>query len=309
MVNVEQLLRRLAIEARRGGKEWSALCPNPDHNDRNPSWRIRDDPTSDRHGMHHCFACGFGGSAIDLVMAVQRLSYREALAYLDGEGISNKEVPRAVEIRSSVARRFSLPGSVSTRPYSEWKQKRAGLYLQSRQITDRQVERWKLSYAIDGRLANRIIVPYFDKSGELRNYNARSYVGAEPKYMQPDRLENPDRGVVFGEQFWPDYGVRDGVFVTEGEFNALAVERALGEGVAVAALSGSQLSAIQVAKLASFRKLWVLSDPDAAGDKLYATMCNQLERHVKLVRVWFPPGADANSLRVEVLRYLLKGAL
>jgi CHC2 zinc finger/Toprim-like len=55
-------LQALGIDAEERGDEAVALCPNPDHRDRSPSWSCNLDS-----GQHHCFACGFGGSFVYLV--------------------------------------------------------------------------------------------------------------------------------------------------------------------------------------------------------------------------------------------------
>ena len=61
-IDITSVLQRLGIEARRRGREWTAICPNREHDDRKPSWRMRDEPGTVRHSKHHCFSCSFGGS-------------------------------------------------------------------------------------------------------------------------------------------------------------------------------------------------------------------------------------------------------
>lgn len=55
-LDVEKLLESLGIAYRRSGHKLKALCPNPDHQDSQPSWNIVDRPGSSEHGGHHCFA-------------------------------------------------------------------------------------------------------------------------------------------------------------------------------------------------------------------------------------------------------------
>lgn len=301
MVNIEDVLKRLGIVARKTGREWTARCPNKDHDDRHPSWRIRDDG-SDRHGLHQCHPCSFGGSVVDLVMHVQRIGYKEALAWLGGDATSNQPVPEFVAVESTRYRRFRVPTSVCLDPFEKWQTKPPGQYLLDREVTERQVVRWGLGYAIDGRIGGRIFIPYKGAAGDTRSYNARTYRNAVPKYMQPDEKEHADRCALFGEQYWPDFQWREVVFVCEGELNALAVERAMGEEAAIAAVSGSQFLPIHAAKLRTFKNVMVLSDPDAAGDKLYATLEKGLLRHVNSWRVTLATGTDANSISREELR-------
>lgn len=55
-------LEALGIDAEQAGDEAKALCPDPEHDDRSPSWSCNLET-----GEHHCFACGFGGSFMFLV--------------------------------------------------------------------------------------------------------------------------------------------------------------------------------------------------------------------------------------------------
>jgi hypothetical protein len=59
------------------GDEGTALCPNPEHFDNNPSWSINMDT-----GKHHCFSCGFGGSFQWLVQITQGVRSGEAIAWI-----------------------------------------------------------------------------------------------------------------------------------------------------------------------------------------------------------------------------------
>jgi DNA primase len=89
--------------------------------------------------------------------------------------------------------------------------------------------------------------------------------------------------------------------VTEGALKSLAVERARPE-LAQAALGGSGLRPLHVAKLATFKLVVVLTDNDepgvCAGDDMEAA----LSRHTKTVRVTLPVGKDPDSVPLQELR-------
>lgn len=71
--DVMAALDALGIESEERGNEAVAVCPNPDHRDRRPSWSCNLDT-----GQHHCFACGFGGSFPYLVSKVLGLARGDA---------------------------------------------------------------------------------------------------------------------------------------------------------------------------------------------------------------------------------------
>jgi DNA primase len=67
------------------GSNFKGLCPF--HSEKTPSFTV-----SPQKGMYHCFGCGAGGSAIDFVMASERLSFPEAVRALAGRlGIALEE--------------------------------------------------------------------------------------------------------------------------------------------------------------------------------------------------------------------------
>lgn len=70
-------LQLLGIDADERGDEAVALCPNPEHDDRSPSWSCNLDD-----GRHHCFACGFGGSFIFLVTKMMGLPTPDATQWV-----------------------------------------------------------------------------------------------------------------------------------------------------------------------------------------------------------------------------------
>jgi DNA primase len=307
MVSIERVLERLGIEAKKRAREWHALCPNPEHADRNPSWRIRDEPGSAKHGFHKCWPCGFGGGIADLVQAVLDLDWRAARAWLEEEAGSIK-VPRRpmpVEVRVlPVARRaFVLPSGVFLGPLREWPTP-AREYALSRSLTEAQVVRWGIGHAVDGPLAGRIVFPY-RVNGLVRGYTARTYTNHPRRYKEASKREGADPSAMFGEQHWPEE--RDTIYVTEGAINAIAVEVALG-GATVAAIAGSDLRAGHAVKLATFARLVLLTDPDEAGDKAARDITAGLGRHAVFSRVRLPPGSDAADLSSSELRRCLGAA-
>lgn len=69
-------------ELHKTGCQYVALCPNPEHNDHHPSLYLNE---KTGHNYCHCFACGFGGSTIDYLMARNGWTFAEACEYLSAE--------------------------------------------------------------------------------------------------------------------------------------------------------------------------------------------------------------------------------
>ena len=106
--------------------------------------------------------------------------------------------------------------------------------------------------------------------------------------------------------------------VTEGAVNALAVERAFARERAfpwpenreegVAALSGSNLNPLQAAKISSWAKVVVVSDPDAAGDRVADDLAAVFSRHSHVVRARLPRGLDAAEAGPDRVRRAVEEA-
>lgn len=298
--DIGAVLARLGIEATLRGREWWAFCPNKEHASRRPHWHIKDIPGTDRHGLHLCHPCGFGGTLAQLVMHVRGCTLDEAREWLR-TGQAPADVPSGVALTVRARRgRFRLPDEVSCEPLGEWPSPYRR-YVEGRGIPEAQAARWGLGYAVSGHLAGRVVIPYrAPVTGEPRSYNARAIGRAPRKYIQPRPLEHADRTAIFGEQHWPQGDrSRMAVVLTEGELNGLAVERHwpwehLPPCFAAAGGSddGRPLLAL---KVSSFGLAVILSDADEAGDKFAAAIGASLSRHVRRVRVRLPDGQDADA--------------
>ena len=60
------------------GRNFFGLCPF--HNEKTPSFSVAPDK-----GIYHCFGCGNGGSAINFIMEIEKVSFVEAVAQLGNQ--------------------------------------------------------------------------------------------------------------------------------------------------------------------------------------------------------------------------------
>lgn len=304
VVDVPALLARLGIEAKPRGREHWACCPF--HEERTPSWQIRDDDNDlERHGRWRCLGCHEGGGAVGLVMRLVGLPRaRDAYEWLRAGGALER--PTAGQEAAAGGglmmgapnkpkRRYVLPAGVLFAPFEEWPET-ARIYAASRNLAAEQVERWGLGYAVDGWLHGRIVMPWRDHARTLGGYTARAYIpGMLKKYLEPRTSEGAAVGWVYGEELWPEpdeEGRRDRLVLLEGGFDGFAVERAIGAGVSWGALRGSNLSKGHIARLSTFRRIDLATDPDGAGERLVDEVVEVMRRHVEFRRVEIPTGYD-----------------
>jgi DNA primase len=328
MDRVEVVLAKLGIkESWRRHDSIYARCPNREHEDRNPSWAIRN--AKFRNGLHRCYSCGVAGNLVTLVAYVRKLEFEQAQKWLtENNALELEPEPMAggarVEVQAIQRRGFALPAEIILfEPFSKWPSPAARYLGETRHVTDEQVDRWALGYAVVGRLAGRVVVPVWGPLGQHEqliaySYMARSFADDPKRYLYPTTAEHPDFDMMWGEMHWPWVRAqrkRSVVIVTEGAFDALAVERAIGESSKVfeAALGGSTAASVRishVAKLSSFGGILVLTDNDEAGDRYAAEIEAQARRHViTMERVLLAPKTDADSIPRETLRRSLCPAL
>lgn len=284
-MRVRQLLKFLEIEARYNGSAWEAVCPNPNHDDHNPSWSIVDDG-SDRTGSHYCKSCKFRGGPWELAAAILRMPLRDAgkvLQEIAAEGYIPKGVPRVNVINTSKTPEFRLPEGVQIPSLdgSRWFGP-ALSYLRKRGVTDDQIEKWGIGFALKGILANRVVIPVYGAGGVLRTYSARALSPSmHPRYEAGKKVHGATpKLAVFGEIHY-DRTVKT-VTVAEGCFSALALERAGAPNVS--AILSSEVTPERLRIISTdFDRIIVATDPDHAGDAAHRAIL-PARRRAEIVR-------------------------
>lgn len=310
-MSYEEVLELLGIVVtERSPRRLWARCPSGNHADNRPSWSLTISGANE--GQSYCQSCHWGRTTLAfLVVHVRACKLADAVAWLESVGAGEAERVPVTSVRLDVAplarAGFRLPEEIVFEPLAQWPPAMRA-YAESRGITAEQVDRWRIGYAVDGALVGRIVIVTRDAHGTPTNYTGRT-IGPDPRRYYNARVEErPDPKVLFGEEHWT--ADRSVVYVTEGALNALAVERAFAWPIMwqwpnVAALSGSRVHPAAFAKLATFRRVVVLTDPDRAGDVAAEELHQGLARATEIVRVRLPEGTDAASLSREALRAAL----
>jgi DNA primase len=100
--------------------------------------------------------------------------------------------------------------------------KQAINYLKNRGITDEMIEKYKIGFCDKGDHAGRIIIPSYDKKGELNYYIARSWDPmSRAKYKNPKQEKDK---IIFWESLidW-----EKDVYLVEGAFDGLFLDNAI----------------------------------------------------------------------------------
>jgi DNA primase len=129
--------------------------------------------------------------------------------------------PETVQVKEVKKPKLRLP-----KEYKEFKEvspiypvrKQAKKYLDNRGITDYMIEKYQIGFCDSGDHAGRIIIPSYDKKGELNYYISRSWdTKSRYKYKNPqaekDKIIFWENHIDWGKDIYLVEGVFDGLFL------------------------------------------------------------------------------------------------
>jgi DNA primase len=281
-------------------QEFVGLCPL--HPETHPSFYV-----NATKNVFYCHGCGCGGDLIRFVQLSLKLSFREALAYLQQLG------------RPELGEDEALRETVDLYQQQLGRHAEALDYLHSRGVHDaRLIEQLSIGYAPGGMLYRhmsrlgypadvllgvglihqskdafyrRIVFPCFDKSRPANLYG-RSIVGAAPHRFLPR-----PKGGLFA---WSTVGNHPEVILVEGLFDLAVVWQA--GFINTTCAFGVHLTDAQFSQLSDRldRTVFLAFDSDLAGQNAACALAERLQRvGLKARIVGFPPGQDPNSYFVD----------
>ncbi len=228
MSSVINLLVRLLGQpgsSRSEGREHDFNCPNcaelynngkPD-NRYNLGVNLSKPAGGELIKVAHCWKCGFKG---ELGKLFKRFGSPEYYDLYQQVGGTNEYALRVVK-KDTYKRKLQLPEEYTPffGPKVDYKapeRLKAMAYMTSRGVSEATVRSFRLGYAEEGRYQQRIILPSYDKHGELNYYVGRTYVGHEEKYRNPSVDKQK---IIFNEHLinW-----ELPITLTEGPFEVLA---------------------------------------------------------------------------------------
>lgn len=232
--------------------------------------------TNSQYGVYHCWKTDEKGSLIGLVMHVDKCSFEEACEILDSSHGTIADLEKKVqELFDRKNQNESQPPEIKQNlkleipincylfedlPSSNRLRNLAEEYLKSRLI-----ESNGLFVCTGGRYKNRIIIPYYDKQGNLIYYNGR-YIGdpgSNLRYLGPPKELGIGKGDVIFSQEWPKKG--DKIYIAEGEFDAMSLYKC---GFHSAALGGKNLTEKQIEMIKDYTPVLCLDSDDAGTTAL-----------------------------------------
>lgn len=316
------------VTLKKNGHRYVGLCPF--HNETAPSFSV-----DEQKQVYHCFGCKAGGSVIQFVMDIERLSFPEAVAFLADQlhmPLPEMQNDPAYEKRRTLKERIYLANRTAARMYHQllWQPEGAGIlhYLQQRGLSDAVIRRFGIGAAPpsaqvgrmlmeegfteeelvqaglmlrrEGRafdmFRNRAMFPIIDTYGNVLGFGGRAMGDAMPKYLNTsDTPAFNKRYTVFAANLLRKARGLDRVILVEGYMDVVALSQFGVEGVA--ATLGTALTPEQARLLHRFApEVHIAYDGDRAGQKAILRGLEVLEGENVPVRVLdFPGGLDPDE--------------
>ena len=170
-------------------------------------------------------------------------------------------------------------------------------YLYNRGITDQMIEKYQIGFCDKGDHAGRIVIPSYDKKGELNYYIARSWDPmSRAKYKNPK--EEKDK-IIFWENLidW-----KKDIFLVEGAFDGLFLDNSI-------PMLGKHMSELLFETIYNNAKgdIIICLDADAWDNatKLYHELNGgTMYGRIKIIKL--PDDKDTADLRGQVDEYYYK---
>ena len=310
-----------SVRLTKKGRNYWGLCPF--HSEKTPSFSVSADKQ-----IYKCFGCGKGGGAINFVMELDNLPFRDAVALLAKR--AGLEVPDSGYSAGAKERREKLLtiNKQAARTFHRWLYAPEGAeglaYLQRRGLSRRTLTSFGLGFAPnrwdaliqelgqqgydkrdlldaglavsnqDGRIydrfRNRVMFPIIDIRGEVIGFGGRVMDDSTPKYLNsPDTpVYNKSRNV-FALNIAKKSKAGRGI-LTEGYMDTISLHQA-GFDSAVASL-GTSLTPEHAQLLSRyFPEPIIAYDGDGAGVSAAQRAIPLLERAGMKVRVLRVTGA------------------
>jgi len=208
--------------------------------------------------------------------------------------------PETVPVKEKKYKKLKLPESFtlfkdSHKIYPVRRQ--AYNYLQSRGITDEIIEKYGIGFCDKGNHIGRIVVPSYDKKGELNYYVARSWdPHTKFKYKNPEAEKDK---IIFNEKLidW-----NKDIYLVEGVFDGFFLENSI-------PMLGKHMSEMLFDKVYNNAKgnVIIALDGDAWDNavKLYHEL-NGGELYEKIKIVKLPKDQDVCDLRGNINEYFIE---
>lgn len=190
--------------------EYLFYCPNCQHHKKKLSINI------DKN-VFKCWVCDWSGKNIYRIIKYHgsnndKYEWKRFGQQIEIEEFANKLFGTQIKIEEKI----DLPDEFIS--LANKKLPRTSLYplnyLKSRGLTKEDIVKWKIGYCSAGKYVGRVIVPSFNKNGDINYFVTRSYDNNWKKYLNP----RASRDIIFN---YPYLDFDEDLILVEGVFDAM----------------------------------------------------------------------------------------
>lgn len=192
----------------RNTKEAEFYCPKCKHHKPKLSVNIETD-------IYHCWVCDKRGTLLSLMYEIQA-SGKHIAEYI------NKHKAKNIYVKKSLQNTYSIKLPTEYQALHNSRNsiicKKAFSYLQDRKVPDDFIVKYKLGYCVSGDFSGRIIIPSFDKNGNLNFFTGRDITGeSKVPYLNDLKLPKGYKNTIIINELNIDFSKT--VVLVEGYFD------------------------------------------------------------------------------------------
>lgn len=165
---------------------------------------------------YNCFACGESGKSFKTLFKKLKVSpalYKELYGIIGEHFKPNYGKPKREQDLLKLPDEFLSLAVPTTSLF--WRH--AFQYLRKRNITRDDILRYNIGYCEEGKYRNRIVVPSYDKDGNLNFFTARDFLNSSYlKYLTPDWSKD-----FIGFELYINWN--EPITLVESPFNAITI--------------------------------------------------------------------------------------
>lgn len=203
------------------------------------------------------------------------------------------------KIEASKSNKVQLPEEFISlvNPDTSLEARHALTYLKKRHISDQDIKKYNIGYCKNGRYRNRVIVPSYDRNGNVNYFIARSFEKDPARKYDAPSCNKTD---LIGLEYFINWSVP--VILCEGIFDAISIKRN------AIPLFGKTIPQALMLKLveSEIKTVYLALDKDALKEALsYSEQLINLGKEVYLMEL---EGKDPSDLGFENMTKLLQKA-
>ena len=296
VIDVERIAKELGLQKwKLDGDELTARCPNPNHDDKNPSWSFNIESQ-----FFNCWACGFSGKGLASLYLKCGFNIPEWITELPEKpkrknrisASDSKQPPVPVEVRDSWLK------WLTANPYDAY------MKLKDRGILKKSIKEFQIGYQPKHDIT---FFPCLNRSGNLLGWAERCDSWANRYRLMPEGISREI--LLFGTHLI-DPDETNTIYVVEGPIDAMKMWQ---WGFKAVAVLGSNLYEKQAQWLIdNAQQVIAIPDNDKAGLKLRYDIIGKLKGKVRLSGVNLPDGIKdigQNECTKEIVTEAIKNRI